>query len=302
MTRPLELRDDDVGAWVASLGLPGMVDAHVHFMPESVQAKVWAHFERLDPPWAIRYRGGEAERLAALARFGVRHHTDLAYPHRPGMAAWLNRHTLALAQAHPQVVASFTLYPEPEVEAYVSDALDAGGACAKVHLQVGKFHLDDPRLGGAWALLEQRQVPVVLHAGAVRDGSGGEEFCGVAPVARLLDRHPGLRLVIAHLGVPEPTAFLDLVASAPGLAVDTAMVFGRPVLGGFPDRLAGRLAELGDRVVFGSDFPTLPYPFADQLAGLANLGLGDGWLRAVLWDNGVRLFQLDRPAAGSPNA
>ena len=295
MAPRLELRDDDVGDWVRSLGLRGIVDAHVHFMPEAVQAKVWAHFERLDPPWAIRYRGGEADRLATLAAFGVRHHTDLAYAHRPGMAAWLNQHTLALAETHPQVVASFTLYPEPDVEAYVTEAIDAGGACAKVHLQVGKFHLDDPLLGGTWALLEQRGVPVVLHAGAVHDGSGGEEYCGVRPVARLLDRHPGLRLVIAHLGAPEPAAFLDLAASAPGLALDTAMVFGQPVLGGFPARLTGRLAELGDRIVFGSDFPTLPYPFAEQLAGLANLGLGDDWLRAVLWANGARLFQLDQP-------
>jgi len=294
MAAPLRLRDADVPAWVGSLGLPGIVDAHVHFMPEPVQAKVWAHFERLDPPWQVLYRGPEPDRLATLAALGVRHHTGLAYAHRPGMAPCLNEHTLGLAAAHPQLVASFTLYPEPDVEGYVAQALDRGGACAKVHLQVGKFHLDDPLLRGAWTLLERRRVPVVLHAGAVGDGSGGEEYCGVAPVARLLARHPGLRLVVAHLGAPEPAPFLDLAAATPGLALDTAMVFGQPVLGGFPAALAGRLADLGDRIVFGSDFPTLPYPFAEQLAGLANLGLGDDWLRAVLWSNGARLFGLEQ--------
>ena len=50
------------------------------------------------------YRAGEAERLATLAQLGVRHHTALAYAHRPGMAAWLNDHTLSLAAAHPQVI------------------------------------------------------------------------------------------------------------------------------------------------------------------------------------------------------
>jgi uncharacterized protein len=56
--------------------------------------------------------------------------------------------------------------------------------------------------------------------------------------------------------------------------------------------LAGRLAALGDRVVFGSDFPTIPHAFAAQVSGLASLGLGDDWLRGVLWHNGVRLFGL----------
>ena len=47
-----------------------------------------------------------------------------------------------------------------------------------------------------------------------------------------------------------------------------------------------------DRVVFGSDFPTIPHQIAAQVSGLAGLGLGDDWLRGVLWHNGIRLFAL----------
>jgi uncharacterized protein len=235
MDAPPALHDQDVAAYVASLGLPGIADLHVHFMPERVQAKVWAHFDRLDPPWPIVYRAGEAERLAILAGLGVRHHTALAYAHRPGMAAWLNRHTLSLAAAHPAVVGSFTLYPEPGVDDEVRRALAAGGRVAKVHLQVGKFHALDPRLDPVWAELAKRHVPVVLHAGAVPDGSGGEEFCGAGKVAALLDRFPDLVLVIAHLGAPDFEDFLALAEAAPRLRLDTAMVFGGPpAIGAFP--------------------------------------------------------------------
>jgi uncharacterized protein len=294
MQAPAPLRDAEVAAYVASLGLPGIVDLHVHFMPERVQAKVWAHFDRLDPPWPIRYRAGEAERLDILAGLGVRRHTALAYAHRPGMAAWLNGHTLALAAAHPAVIASFTFYPEPGVEAEVERALAAGGTVAKVHLQVGKFHAADPLPDPVWSELARRRVPVVLHAAAVPDGSGGEEFCGAGKVARLLDRFPNLVLVIAHLGAPDFAEFLDLAEAAPTLLLDTAMVFGGPEQSGpLPARLGERLGPLGDRVVFGSDFPSLPWSFASQVAGLAALGLGDGWLRAVLWGNGARLLRLD---------
>ena len=51
------------------------------------------------------------------------------------------------------------------------------------------------------------------------------------------------------------------------------------------------LAELQPRVLYGSDFPTLPFAYADQLDDLARLGLGDDWLRDVCWHNGLRLFQ-----------
>jgi uncharacterized protein len=153
MEAPVTLRDPEVAAYIASLGLPGIIDVHTRFMPGRVQAKMWAHFDRLDPPWRILYRAGEAERLAILARLAVRHHTALAYAHRPGMAAWLNEHTLGLAATHPEVVGSFTFYPEPGVDAEVERALTAGGVVAKVHLQVGKFHALDPLLDAVWPLL-----------------------------------------------------------------------------------------------------------------------------------------------------
>jgi uncharacterized protein len=59
-----------------------------------------------------------------------------------------------------------------------------------------------------------------------------------------------------------------------------------------PPHLVERVAGLGDRIVFGSDFPTIPHAFAAQVSGLAALGLGETWLRQVLWDNGMRLFGL----------
>jgi predicted TIM-barrel fold metal-dependent hydrolase len=48
--------------------------------------------------------------------------------------------------------------------------------------------------------------------------------------------------------------------------------------------------EFGDRILFGSDFPTIPSALADQVAALVGFGLGDDWLRAVLWENAAALF------------
>jgi uncharacterized protein len=287
------MTDDEVPAFLADLGVPGIVDAHVHFLPDRLQDAVWRWFDRLTPPWPVTYRSPAAERLEVLRRVGVRHHTALAYAHRPGMLRFLNDHTLGLAGSVPAVIPTFTIYPEPGVAAETARCLAAGGRCVKVHLQVGGFDSVDPQLDGAWAMLADAAVPVVIHAGAVADGSGNEQWCGPEPVRRLLARFPRLRLVIAHMGAPDHDAFVELAEQHSGVWLDTAMVFTEPsYLGPPPLHLAARLGALGDRVVFGSDFPTIPHPFAAQVSGLAALGLGDSWLRGVLWHNGVRLFGL----------
>jgi uncharacterized protein len=287
------MTDGDIPGFTGKLGIPGIVDAHVHFMPDRLQDAVWRWFDGLTPEWPVTYRSPAADRLATLTRLGVRHHTALAYAHRPGMLRFLNAYTMELADSQEPVIPSFTIFPEPGAGAETARCLKAGGRCVKVHLQVGGFDATDPLIDEAWGLLQEARIPVVIHAGAVADGSGNEQWCGPEPVRRLLARFPRLRLVIAHLGAPEYGAFLDLAEQHPGIWLDTAMVFTTPAyLAPFPQRLVGRLAELGDRIAFGSDFPTIPHAVAAQVSGLRALGLGDAWLRGVLWGNGMRLFGL----------
>jgi predicted TIM-barrel fold metal-dependent hydrolase len=66
--------------------------------------------------------------------------------------------------------------------------------------------------------------------------------------------------------------------------------FGMP----YPDWLVPRLVDLQPKILLGTDFPTIPYPYVHQLEGLARLDLGDDWLRAVCWENGIALFGEQR--------
>jgi predicted TIM-barrel fold metal-dependent hydrolase len=47
---------------------------------------------------------------------------------------------------------------------------------------------------------------------------------------------------------------------------------------------------LAGKVVLGTDFPTIPYPYAHQLRALHRLDLGAQWLRAVCWHNGTSMI------------
>jgi uncharacterized protein len=288
--------DADVPRYWQELGLPGLVDVHVHFLPQRVQAKVWQYFADAEThygaPWPIQYPLPVDERLAVLASLGVRAFPTLPYPHKPGMAAWLNDWSAEFAAAHPQALRSATFYPEPEAPHYVAEALDGGVRVFKVHVQVGRFDPRDPLLDPVWERLAETGTPVVIHCGS---GPLRGEHTGPAPMTGLLERHPHLQLVIAHLGMPEYGAFLDLAERYERVHLDTTMFatdFTERLMP-FDRGLLPRLGALRDKVVLGSDFPAIPYPYAHQLAALHRLGLGEGWLRAVLWRNGARLFGLD---------
>ena len=110
----------------------------------------------------------------------------------------------------------------------------------------------------------------------------------------MLARHPNLVMIVAHLGAPEYREFLDLADRYPGVYLDTTMACTDFMnqIAPFPDALVPRLAAAGGKVVLGTDFPNIPYPYLTQLEALARLDLGDDWLRRVCYLNPARLLGL----------
>jgi hypothetical protein len=294
--------DADVPAFCRALGIPGLADVHVHFLPPRLLRRVWEYFDAAGPlvgtVWPIRYRWPDEQRVAHLRALGVQAFSALAYAHRPGMAASLNDWTLDFARRTPGCLASATFYPEPGVLDYVRAALEGGARVFKVHLQVGGFPPDEPHLLPVWGLLAEAGVPVVVHAGHAPVATA---HTGPGPFGALLERYPLLTAIVAHLGAPDYEPFLRFAETYERVALDTTMAF-TPFfqrLTPFPGPALPRLHALGlaGKVLLGSDFPNIPYAYCEQIAGLARLGLGERWLRAVCWENAAGLFGL--PGAGS---
>lgn len=277
------------------LGLPGIIDVHTHFMPHRVLRKVWAYFDDVGPltgrPWPITYRADESVRLDTLRRFGIRAFTALVYPHRPDMAAWLNEWTAKFAAEVPECLHTATFYPEPSAAGYVAAAVEQGAQVFKAHIQVGAYDPRDPLLDPVWGLLEDAGVPTVIHCGS---GPAPGAFTGPGPVADVLRRFPRLPLIVAHMGMPEYRDFLDLADRYSEVCLDTTMAFTDFAEADIPfpavDR--HRLLDHGDRIMFGSDFPNIPYPYRHAVQALERLELGDDWLRRVCYRTAADRFGL----------
>jgi len=287
--------DAEVPGFWRGLGLPGLIDVHVHFYPERMLRKVWRYFEAAGDygfEWPIVYRWPDEARVAHLAALGVRAYPALSYAHRPGMAADLTAWALDFAARTPGCLPSGTFYPEPGVLDQVDKALAAGVKVFKAHIQVGNFDPQDELLDPVWGRLSETGTPVVVHAGS---GPLPGTHTGPGPLGAVLARHPRLTAIVAHLGLPEYVEFLDLTERYGRVHLDTTMALTDFVEGfaPFPRGLLPRLRDLGlaGRVLLGSDFPNLPYPYAHQLEALARLDFGDDWLRAVCWHNAAALLR-----------
>ncbi len=289
----MTLLDQDVPAWWGALGLPGLFDVHVHFLPPPVMRKVREQFDTAGPligrEWPLVYRGDDDERVEQLRALGVRRFSSLPYAHRPGIASYLNTWSAEFAAAVPECLSSATFFPEEGVGEYVAELVDAGTEVFKVHVQVGDFDLVDPILDKAWGRIAEAGTPVVVHAGG---GPVGNEHTGSGPMRALMERHPTLTAVIAHMGAPEYVGFLAIAEDYERVHLDTTMAFTDffEEMSQFPRDLLPRVRDLGDRILLGSDFPNLPYAYAHQLESLERLDLGVDWLRKVCWENAHALF------------
>ena len=283
-------------ALAADLGIPGFVDIHTHFMPENVLTKVWDYFDHAGQrglrQWPIAYRWDEEARVQRLRDMGVRAFTSMLYPHKAGMAEWLNSWAADFAARTPDCAHTSTFYPEPEAADYTRRALDAGTRVFKSHIQVGGYDPADPLLEPVWAQIAEAGVPVVIHCAS---GPVPGRHTGLEPVREVMRRHPDLALVIAHTGTPEYAEFVALAQDYERVCLDTCMTFTPYVeaTAPFPSELLPALVDLQDKVVLGSDFPNIPYPYSVQIDSIRQLGLGADIERKIFHGNGARLLGLD---------
>lgn len=274
----------------ASLAGIEVVDAHVHLFPDGLFDAIWRWFDA--NAWPIRYRLHSDAVLDLLEMRGVRRVVALHYAHRPGMAAALNEYVLAIAKRRPFVVPTATVLPgEPGAREILRRALGEGARGIKIHCHVQKVAPDEARMDEVYEEAIRASVPLVMHAGRepASDAYGVDchSLCSAEKVERALVRHPGLKLIVPHLGVDEVEAYDAMLDRWPGLMLDTTMMVAGYFPGPLPTELLARRAS---RLLYGTDFPHIPYAWDRELKRIAAAGLSREALAALLGANARRIF------------
>lgn len=291
---PLAGIDDAEGARLPE-GLAPVIDAHVHVFPDPLFDALWRWFEA--HAWPIRYRLRTPELVAFLFERGLERVAALTYAHKPGMARALNAYVAELVRTEPRVIGLGTVLPgEPEAESIVDEAFGLGLAGLKLHCHVQCFAPDDPRLVPIFERAVSWGRPVVMHAGREPTSPAyacdPHALCSVERVERVLCDFPALQLVVPHLGADEFDGYARLLERHDNLWLDTTMA----IADYFPIDTPWELVRVRpERVLFGTDFPNLPYAWDRELGRLLRAGLDDDALAALLGGNAVEVFGASPP-------
>ena len=163
-----------------------------------------------------------------------------------------------------------------------------GARGLKLHTIALRAFPGEAALAPTFATCEARALPVVAHCGPDRHGAGWALPGAFAPV---LERHPGLPLVLAHLGGAAWREVAELALAFPSARFDLSEIVswsGHAPGAPNPAELSVLIREIGaERVLLGSDFPW--YEPGDVVAAVEALpGLGPEERAAILGGNAPR--------------
>ena len=168
---------------------------------------------------------------------------------------WLVDTLAPIPQLTPYVgVDPSALSPQQNVE-HLREMADRGARGIKLHPVAQRFEPNDPRMHPVYATCEELGLVVLSHTGSAK---GGEPFAEPGAFAGVLEQHPHLTVVLAHLGGGSWRQTLDLAKAFPAVAFDLCEIIewtGAPKAP-TAEELARLIREIGpERVMFGTDFP-----------------------------------------------
>lgn len=285
-----------------------LVDAHVHVPRLDTLSPAW-----LD--WARQFgRPGVLEQVwrpdgtpdpAALAELFADEGVDVALlfceysPKTTGYQRFDD--LLPLVEHDPRrlrPVANINPHLHFPVARELARQLDHGAAALKLHPVHGGFRVDDAALYPAYALLVERQVPLVVHCGTSSFPGSTNAYADPQLLDAVLRDFPDLHVVLAHGGRGwwyDAAAFLALSNDHVWLELS-----GLP-----PKRLPDYyarfdLARLATRWIYGTDWPGVPGQ-AQNARAVAGLGLSDELVARVLGGNAMTVYRgLDPYPGGTP--
>jgi predicted TIM-barrel fold metal-dependent hydrolase len=293
MGAPLAALNDIEGDYLPS-GLSPVVDAHVHVFPDAIFKAVWDWFGTFG--WPVRYRISSENLIHYLLSRGIVHVVALQYAHKAGISRELNHYMAGLCRRFAGTVTGMaTIFPgEPDAGAILEEAFVMGLAGVKLHTHVQCFDMNSPELEAVCDICVCAGKPLVIHAGQEPKSPAYKcdpyLLCSAEKLENLLRNFPGIRVCVPHLGMGEFEAYRRLIERYDTLWLDTTMA----ITDYFPLETAIHLEEMRtDRIMYGTDFPNIPYAWDREIKKLMAYPLDEKTLAAICGNNAANFFGFE---------
>jgi len=142
-------------------------------------------------------------------------------------------------------------------------------------------------------LCESEKKPIVMHVGREPKSTAYNcdpyQLCNAEKLERVLKNFPKLKICVPHLGFDEFSAYRKLIEKYDNLWLDTTMILSNYFT--IEDKIELEAFRI-DRIMYGSDFPNIPYAWDRELKWLKKSGLTHDSLEWILYKSAAYLFKI----------
>jgi hypothetical protein len=191
--------------------------------------------------------------------------------------------------ARIRVAANVNPHLHHPIAAEVERQLDLGAVALKIHPVHGAFPANARELYPAYAVCQERGVPVIVHCGTSNFEGAANRFADPIYSEDVAKDFPELTIVLAHGGRGwwyDAAAFLTLMRERVWIELSGLPPKKIPVYYARHD-----LERLGRKFIFGTDWPGVPGIKANAEA-VAELGFADDVLARILAENARSVYRL----------
>jgi len=275
------------------------IDVHSHFFPPEIFKAIWRVFETKDKDgnirgWTVKYKLSTEELVKFLESMNIKAFTTLNYAHKKGIAQYINSWTVEFVKKYKNAIPFACVWPEDEDRVEdISRLLDNHKFMGiKIQPLVQNFYPDDKRMHGVYELILDRGKWISFHIGTAPSRN---KYVGYKNFIKFLKKYPEMKVVIAHMGAFEYKKFLGLLDKHENLYLDTTMIYIPNNI--FNERIKNRpnkeeLISYQDRILFGSDFPNIPYEYERATKGLLELDMTRNFYEDIFYNNAKKLFNI----------
>lgn len=264
-----------------------VIDAHIHAFPDKIAEGAVARLQGISgiTPCTNGTVGNTLEKLAAT---GVDRGFFLNIATSPRQQTSVNNSAAELSRVYPERVSAFgSVHFRAEDSLVELERIKALGLPGiKLHPDYQGFSIDDPELDPIYEKCAELKLPIVFHAGW--DFYSPDRIHASPKAARrVLDRFPGLTIVLAHFGGMKQWDEVERWLIGRDVWLDTAMcaTYGDPV-----QMRRMILSHDPQRILLGSDCPWEDP--ASSIRFILSLGLSESLTRSILAQNAQRFLGL----------
>jgi len=194
-----------------------------------------------------------------------------------------------------KVTGMATVFPgEANAAAILQEGFDSGLGGLKLHAHVQCFDMNAECMKEIYECCRANSKPIIMHIGREPKSTAYKcdphMLCRADKLEAVLQEYPDLKICVPHMGFDEVSTYRELITKYDNLWLDTTMV----ITDYFPLEEEVDLASYrADRIMYGSDFPNIPYAWDRELKVLRSADLSPDTRRKICWENGVEFLGIN---------